>query len=219
MDLGGQFLLSNLRLHSGFRPRYGGFIPGATGAFRSNLLKRSASPRVDKDPIKLPQSVISCRSIDRQTGIQRLICCQNLFDKKQVSFADKITQIRQIVEGIRQSVRMVNAYAINETCGDEFANHSVSMFEDDGILLADTRQAVDREETPVTDNPVFPMAKLVVLAIMNLLWRTAFGPGTDREKIAVVAQHHLHRGPAAACCGRTIIVIYFDDGELVDIVG
>ena len=79
-----------------------------------------------------------------------------------------LAQPRQIAGRIGQSVRVVDAHAVDQTFVEPALDLDVGGVEHGAVLLAQAGQRGDREEPPVTAHPVAPADQAVVLAVVHL---------------------------------------------------
>ena len=79
----------------------------------------------------------------------------------------------EIAGRIGQSVRVVDAHAVDQALVEPALDLDVGGVENGAVLLAQTGQRGDREEPPVTADAVAPADQPVVLTVVHL------GPGAE----------------------------------------
>ena len=191
-DLRGQLLLRHLPLELVHGHLDGGFVPRRPGVLQRQHRQRILRLTGDEHAVQLPQGVVPRGAVDGETRIEGLVDLEDLLHDEPTLRADDLPQTVEVAEGVGQAVRVVDADTVDEILGDELAHDAVRVLEHHRILLADTRQPVDREETTVGDHAVAPVHEAVVLLLVHLRHIVVEGDViADGEDVVVVGQDDL----------------------------
>lgn len=111
---------------------------------------------------------------------------EDLFDHEPLIWSDQFSQAPEIFRRIRESVRMIDANAVDQSFVDPRLHLPMAEFEDlGGVLLAQRSEFVDGKEPSVVDDPGVPRYESVRLPGVHLLWRSEFSTGSDGEAVLV----------------------------------
>ena len=111
---------------------------------------------------------------------------KDLLDQQDPVRSDVGTQPLQVVLGVRQTVRVVDAKTVHEVFLDELTDQVVGGRVDSGVLLSQPRQTIDGEEAAIADDADVPGHQPVMLPVMHFLGGLAgFGAGGERKPVFV----------------------------------
>ena len=161
------------------------FAVGKTGRI-DQVGERARADRVDEQTAGLAKGVIAGGAGHGQTWIQRLVDGQDLLDDDPGVRPRDLPQPAQIPRRIGQSVRVVDAQAVDQTFVEPALHLHMGGVEYRAVLLPQTGQRGDREEPPVAAYPAAPAGQTVVLTIVYLAAGARAGPRCDG--IAEVAE-------------------------------
>ena len=140
---------------------------------------------IDENAAQLIEGVVSGGAVDREHRIEWFRMAEDLFDHEPLIWSDQFSQAPEIFRRIRESVRMIDANAVDQSFVDPRLHLPMAEFEDVGVLLAQRSEFVDGKEPSVIDDPGVPRYESVRLPGVHLLWRSEFSTGSDGEAVLV----------------------------------
>ena len=122
---------------------------------------------IDEHAPYFAQRVVTGGACDGKRGLERLVDGEDLLDDDPRLRPGQLAQPLEIACGIGQSVRVVDAHAVHQSLAEPAPDLDVGCVENRAVLLAESGQRGDGEESPIPAPPASPSGQPIVLTGMD----------------------------------------------------